>query len=186
LSSCVAISIQRRALLRAVVCKIISMAFDNSVSTDDVILSFEVKCRIITGHEGPEGEEGYSSTRSLTLALDGVGGQRHAPAALPLVKSRYLFCRRLGGPQSRSGRVRTISPPPGFDHQTVQPVASRYTDCAVSGSPSFEVLVVKGRCVLGRGSAAPGNFTCNSRACFCTEAPRTVRNAVNRHWHYMF
>jgi hypothetical protein len=36
--------------------------------------------------------------------------------------------RRLGGPQDRSGRVRKISPPPGFDPRTVQPVASRYTD----------------------------------------------------------
>ena len=36
-----------------------------------------------TGHEGPEGEYRYSSTLSLTSALDGVGGQRHAPAALP-------------------------------------------------------------------------------------------------------
>jgi hypothetical protein len=30
-----------------------------------------------TRHEGPEGEYGYSSTLSLTSALDGVGGQRH-------------------------------------------------------------------------------------------------------------
>jgi hypothetical protein len=36
-----------------------------------------------TGHEGPEGEYRYSSTLSLTLALDEVGGQLHAPAALP-------------------------------------------------------------------------------------------------------
>ena len=36
----------------------------------------------ITGHEGPEREQRYSSTLSLTSALDGVGGQRHAPAAL--------------------------------------------------------------------------------------------------------
>jgi len=42
----------------------------------------------------------------------GVGGQRHAPAALPPAKTRYPLCRRLGGPQSRSGRVRKISPPP--------------------------------------------------------------------------
>ena len=34
-------------------------------------------------------------------------------------------------PQGRSGRVRKVSPPPGFDPQTVQPVASRYTDCAI-------------------------------------------------------
>jgi hypothetical protein len=31
-------------------------------------------------------------------------------------------------PQDRSGQVRKISPPPGFDPRTVQPVASRYTD----------------------------------------------------------
>jgi len=36
-----------------------------------------------TGLEGPEGEERYGSTLSLTSALDGVGGQRHDPAALP-------------------------------------------------------------------------------------------------------
>jgi hypothetical protein len=34
-----------------------------------------------------------------------VSGQLHAPAALPPGKSpRYPFYRRLGGPQSRSGR----------------------------------------------------------------------------------
>jgi hypothetical protein len=61
----------------------------------------------------------------------GVGGQRHAPAALPPVKTRYPLYRRLGGPQGRSGRVRRNSPPPGFDPRTVQPVASRYTDWAI-------------------------------------------------------
>ena len=61
-----------------------------------------------------------------------VGGQRHAPAALPPGKTRYPFYRRLGGPQSRSGRVRKISAPPGFDPRTVQSVASRYTDCAIT------------------------------------------------------
>jgi len=39
-----------------------------------------------TGHEDPEGEVRYSATLSLTSALDGVGGQRHAPAALPTEK----------------------------------------------------------------------------------------------------
>jgi len=39
--------------------------------------------RLRTGHEGPEGEKRYSSTLSLTSALDGVGGQSHTPAALP-------------------------------------------------------------------------------------------------------
>ena len=61
----------------------------------------------------------------------GVGGERHAPAPLPPGKTRYPLYRRLGGSQGRSGRVRKISPPPGFDPRTVQPVASRYTDWAI-------------------------------------------------------
>jgi hypothetical protein len=39
-----------------------------------------------TGHEGPEGQCRYSSTLSLTSALDGVGGQQHALADLTLGK----------------------------------------------------------------------------------------------------
>ena len=54
----------------------------------------------------------------------GVGGQRHAPAALPQIKTRYPLYRRLGGPQGGSGLVRKISPLPGFDPRTLQPVAS--------------------------------------------------------------
>jgi hypothetical protein len=57
-----------------------------------------------------------------------VGGQRHALATLPLERTRYLLYRKLGGPQGRSGQVHKISPPPGFDPRTVQPVAGRYTD----------------------------------------------------------
>ena len=60
-----------------------------------------------------------------------VGGQLHALAALPPVKTRYPLYRRLGSPQGQSGRVRKISPPPGFDPRTVQPVASRYTNWAI-------------------------------------------------------
>ena len=58
----------------------------------------------------------------------GVGGQRRASAALPPGKTLYQLYRRLGGPQSRSGRVQKISPPSGFDPRTVQRVASRCTD----------------------------------------------------------
>jgi hypothetical protein len=57
-----------------------------------------------------------------------VGGQRHAAAALSPTRTRYPLYRRLGGPQGRSGRVRKISPPPGFDPRTIHPVASRYTE----------------------------------------------------------
>jgi hypothetical protein len=61
----------------------------------------------------------------------GVGGQRHAPAALFPGKTRYPLYRTLGVPQGQSGQVRKISLPPGFDLRTVQPVASRYTDRAI-------------------------------------------------------
>ena len=50
-----------------------------------------------TGHEGPEGEQKYSSTLSLTLALDGVGGHCHGLAALHPGKNWYPVYRRLGG-----------------------------------------------------------------------------------------
>ena len=56
-------------------------------------------------------------------------------------KTRYALYRRLGGPQGRSGQVRKISPPPGFDPLTVQPVASRYTDWAIG--PIQKQYVVK-------------------------------------------
>ena len=58
----------------------------------------------------------------------GVGGQRHAPAALPPGMTRYPLYRRLGGTQGWCGRVLKILPPLGFDPQTVQLVASRYAD----------------------------------------------------------
>ena len=61
----------------------------------------------------------------------GVSGQHYAPAALPPGMTQYPLYTRPGGPHGRSGRVRKISPPPGFDHRTVQPVASRYTECAI-------------------------------------------------------
>jgi len=56
-----------------------------------------------------------------------VRGQRPRPGrSLSPGKSRYQLYRRLGGAQGRSGQVRKISPPPGFDSRTVQPVACRY------------------------------------------------------------
>ena len=58
----------------------------------------------------------------------GVGGQRHSRVALLPGKAWYPSYRRLGGLQGWSGRVRKISPPPGFDPQTIQPVVSHYTD----------------------------------------------------------
>ena len=51
------------------------------------------------------------------------------PAALsPGRGTRYPLYRRLGGIQDRSGRVRKISPLPGFDSRIIEPVRSHYTD----------------------------------------------------------
>jgi hypothetical protein len=81
------------------------------------------------GHKGPWGEQKYSSTLFLTSALEGgEGSASRLGRTLPPGKTRYRLYRRLGGPQGRSGRVRKISPPPGFDPRTVQPVGSRYTN----------------------------------------------------------
>jgi len=60
-----------------------------------------------------------SSTLSLTLPLDEMVGQSHARAALHL---GMLWS--LDEPQGRCGRVRKISPPPGFDPRTFQLVAN--------------------------------------------------------------
>jgi hypothetical protein len=61
----------------------------------------------------------------------GVGSQSHDPTVLAPGKTRYPLYRRLGWPEGCSGQVLKISPPPGFDPQTVQPAASRYTDYAI-------------------------------------------------------
>jgi hypothetical protein len=54
------------------------------------------------------------STLPSTSALDGVGVQRHSPAALPPRKTGYPLYRRLGGPHGRSGRVRKTPTPTGI------------------------------------------------------------------------
>jgi hypothetical protein len=64
-----------------------------------------------------------------------MGGQSHASAALPPVKSRYPLYARLDGSKNRSERVRKIWPPPEFDPRTNNPVAIRYTDRAIPAHP---------------------------------------------------
>jgi len=59
----------------------------------------------------------------------------------PREKTRYPFYTRLGGTQGRSGRVRKISPPTGFHPRTVQPVASRYTNYAISAHTIGQALL---------------------------------------------
>jgi hypothetical protein len=70
------------------------------------------------GHKGPEGDKLYSCTLCLALTLDGGGWSTPRPGRFtPGKETRYPLYRRLGGPQVRTDRIRTISPPPppGFD-----------------------------------------------------------------------
>ena len=64
----------------------------------------------------------------MTAALEGGEWSAARPGrTLPQGKTRYLFYRRLGGPQGRSGLAEYVIPT-GFRSRTVQPVVSRYTD----------------------------------------------------------
>jgi len=71
-----------------------------------------------------------------------VGGQCHAPAALPPRKTRYPLYRRLGGPQGWSGQVQKILPTPGFNSRTIYTVASRYTDYAIPAPSLYYMATV--------------------------------------------
>jgi len=76
--------------------------------------SGKCKCKVHpkTGHEGPEVESRYSSTLSLVSALDGMDGQRYAPAALPPGKRAGTHC--IGGwvgSRARLNRCRKSSSP---------------------------------------------------------------------------
>ena len=62
----------------------------------------------------------------------GVGGQRHAPAALSPGKRPGTHCiEGWMGPKAGLDGCGKSNTPPGFDPQTVQLVASRYTSCAI-------------------------------------------------------
>ena len=69
----------------------------------------------------------YTSTLSLTSALDGVDGQRHAPAALPPRTGTHSTGGCVGPREGLGGREESRSPQ-GFDPRTVQHVTRRYTD----------------------------------------------------------
>jgi len=80
-----------------------------------------------TGHEGPEVEQRYSSTLSLTSALDGGWVVNATPRSLYPWERPGTHC--IGGwvgPRAGLDGCGKSRPPPGFDPRTVHPVASRY------------------------------------------------------------
>jgi hypothetical protein len=71
----------------------------------------------------------YSTLSKIFAFFMGVGESTPRPGCFTHGKAtRYPLYRMLSWPHGRSGRARKISPPPGFDHRTVQAVAIRCTD----------------------------------------------------------
>ena len=84
-----------------------------------------------------------------------------------LVKIRYAFYRRLGGPQGRSGRAENLVPT-GIRSRTIQPVVSRYTDWATG--PTAYIHTYLTYCTVQSPSWAANWFAASQ------EIPRISRN----------
>jgi len=98
--------------------------------------------RLCTGRTSCRGSSGMSLPFLHHGTRRGEGSASRPGRSLPPGKARYPLRRRLGGPQGRSGQLRKISPSPGFDPRTVQPIASRYTDWA-TGPTKFKIAAHK-------------------------------------------
>jgi hypothetical protein len=102
-----------------------------------------------TDHEGLEVEYRYSSTLSLTSALDG-GGWSTPRLSCFTPRERPCVCC-LGawvGPRVGLDGCGKSCPPPGFNTQSIQPVVIRYTDWAIAAHCIVwekETLQVQGR-----------------------------------------
>ena len=104
-------------------------ASDKSMKSVHLWERQKVKCtllqalRLCTGCMSHRGSRGISVLFFDRGNRRGEGSVSRPGRSLPPEKTRYPLCRRLGGPQGRSGQVRKISRPPGFDPRVVQPVA---------------------------------------------------------------
>ena len=98
----------------------------------------KIKCTLVQAKRLCIGRTAHRRSTSIALLFHNHGTRRGEGSAsrpgrsLPPGKTRYPSYRRLGGPQGRSGQVRKISHPPGFDPWTVQPLSQslyplRYT-----------------------------------------------------------
>ena len=73
-------------------------------------------------------EQRHSSILSLISALDRGGWSTPRPGRFTPGKESVLIVQQARWAQGWSRRLRKISPPPGFDPWTVQPIASQSTD----------------------------------------------------------
>lgn len=84
-----------------------------------------------TDHVGPEGEQNYSSTFSLTSELDVGGWSSCSSCSTPGKETQCPWHKRLGGPMARLDGCRKSQPQLGFDPWTIQNTASHYTGYAI-------------------------------------------------------
>jgi hypothetical protein len=93
------------------------------------VCNVKVKCALLQALRLCKDCTAHTASRDIALLFHdrGTGGCGWSAARpgrnLPPGKTRYPFYRRLSVPQGRSGQVRKISSPPGFDPRTVHPVA---------------------------------------------------------------
>ena len=116
--------------------------YSNYLLKSVILSKVKVKCtlsqalRLCTGRLAPRGSRGIA-----LLFLDhgirrGEGSASRPSRFLLPEKTHYPLYRKQGGPQGRSGQVRKMSPPPGFDTRTVHPVDAVYTDYATRPTKS--------------------------------------------------
>jgi len=87
-----------------------------------------------TGHESTVGKQMYSCTLYWTSALNVGGWSTLRPGHFtPGKKTRFSLYRRRGGPPEPlwTGAENFTPSPPEFGRQTVQSLASRYTNCTI-------------------------------------------------------
>ena len=123
--------------------------------------------RLCTGHTA------HRASRGIALPFLDHGTRRECWFSVtprPLFtpgKTRYPLYRRLGGPQGQSGQARKISPLPGFDLRTVQPVVGCYTDYATRPTrhPMDDAKYLPLWCLLCSSPAASGLSHPDHSAC---------------------
>ena len=83
-------------------------------------------------------------------------------------ESRYPLHRRLVGPRDRSGCVRKVSPPPGLESRTMQPVASLDTDYANPAALRYLYTENDRFCTLYISSSSLPGGGSGGKRCWCT------------------
>ena len=101
-----------------------------SINKEKVRVTLVQALRLCTGRTAYRGSRGLAFPFHDHSTRRGWGVSVMSGPLLTPWKTWYPLYRRPGGPQGRSGQVRKVSPPPGYDPRTVQPVNSRYTDYA--------------------------------------------------------